>query len=136
MIVVGPDIFLFTKNRANTTTHVYNLNILETQQVAKRVENLNIPKLVTDAYYFEEENAVLFTAYEYSQSEKSFLNDVYISNYNEDSFISFPIPYEGVIHRQVESICVLNDEILVASEAENGANPLLFSADYWLFRNQ
>ncbi len=130
MVANGAEILLFTKNRGNSLCHVYKLNSIESEQVARRKNELNIRQLVTDAYYYKEIDQILFTAYTFDTVSDIFRNVVYTVQYENGIFQNNLIAYPHLDNFQIESICVNGPNIFTASEGELDREPELFVVDY------
>lgn len=136
MIVDGITIYLLTKNRESNKTHVYHLNILETEQIANRKDDLSISMLVTDAYYHKEEGNVLVTSYFYDDESNSYFNQIHrFTLENQDLTINRRVT-TGMPLEQVESVCILKNGLYIASEAEGEGSAELYEVDYFDYINQ
>ena len=134
MFIDGVNIYLVTKNRANDVSHVYNINTIETEQIAKRKLDVELNRLVTDAYYVENDGNVLMSAY--NIVDDVFFSSIHLINYENNQYSTRPLSFTGLPDMQIESICVLNDQIFIASEAEDSGMPQLFQVNYQQYISQ
>jgi hypothetical protein len=133
----GVSIFLITKNRGNNVTHVYELNTIEENQLARRRADLEINELVTDAFYDRSNEFVLISSYANKVfNDNTFRPSFYLLDYSNKS-LSIEVSDENIdFDAQVESICIFNDSIFIASEAETSGNAILYSVNYQNYINQ
>lgn len=126
-LVDGISIFLFTKNRGSELTHVYELNTIEVDQIARRRMDLEISNLVTDAYYNKSNQRVFLTSYSDVITNNRFIPSFYSLNFIDQKFSIGINDREIMFDTQIESICTLNDSMYIAAEAETSGNSILYS---------
>ena len=116
MINVNESIFLFTKNRQDDKTNIYQIDLEDNSIVF--IQSINVPAPVTDAYYHEPSEHVLLLCNDYMDGD--FNNYIQVLEMDtQDRFSSkksFAIP----INEQFEAITLLeNNTFYIASENES-----------------
>jgi len=123
MVVDGNKIFLFTKNRGNHVTHIYELNTTDSLQIARRVTEIEISDLVTGAYYDRTQGRVILMSYDRFW-EDGLTAQLYYFDFDssQEEIISNITERHISNDSQIESICIQEGFIHYASEAEKFGN--------------
>lgn len=134
MISIDNSLFLFSKNRQDLKTNVYQLNTNNSNyQKAEKVASFDTKALVTDAFHDTINNRLLLLCYTY---ESGFFESSLWIFKDVGNGINFENAHHLTLSRdlQFESISMLDDKyIYIANEGNPFHNGVLYKADisYW-----
>ena len=130
MVSIEDKILLFTKNRANLRTNVYELDKYAVDQSLSIITDFDTEGLVTDAIYNSEKDQLILLCYNFQPF--GFANHIwFINNYKTKGFNSNDIEkYPIDLELQFESIVLENsNSMLIGHEIENGGVASLYKVD-------
>lgn len=133
MIAIDNSLFLFSKNRKDHKTNVYQLNTTDTDQIATKIDSFDTKALVTDAYHDKVNDRLLLLCYNYSSG--LFESSIWIFT-DIMNGIKFKNAHQLPLSRdlQFESISMLDPTYIhIANEGNPFHNGVLYKADisYW-----
>ena len=107
---------LFTKNRGNKQTNLYTASLGSSDFAL--LDSIEVPVLITDAYYFQPKGMVLLLGNQLSAG--GFQSYISILQFKDDSTLEVLQHLPLAINEQVEAITLKSENVfLVGSEKEN-----------------
>ncbi len=118
MVVIGDNLFIFTKNWADHHTKVYQIAKDGSQEVANLVADYNVNTLISDACYDPQNNRLVLVGYsETLQPQTLVFENFCTTDLSSNTFETYALPIDFGTVLQVEAISYLgNNEFAIGNE--------------------
>jgi hypothetical protein len=116
-------IILFTKNHKDYQCNWYQVDLINTGQKAKRINNDDPKGLITGVDYDPDQNAFVFCGYEKNKNFRTFQAFVIIMKLNAKGESTSSKKYYLKMDAQTEGICYKSNGIFFISSEKSGGKP-------------